>query len=144
MTQVTMDGKEYVELINKAKQLEETRKLFINAFVLGHLEVGPEASYRKVDYTCKGELPKGEAWDVYREMREQDIAERLERNPLAVQLLYDEGDKYLNSGIGNFTSFGWDDNKPLSELSPVLDQMIQKLDAGERLVEETEDKEDEE
>lgn len=145
MAQVTMEGMEYISLVNKVNKLEEEKNLMVNAFVLGKLEVSPEDTFNKVVYTAKAELDEDSSMDSFVRMREQDVTEQLEKNPLAVQILYDDGDVYFNAYGGNFTSYHWDDNhKSIGELSAALKAMVDKLEAGERLVEVETVEEDEE
>ena len=145
MAQVTMEGMEYISLVNKVNKLEEEKNLMVNAFVLGKLEVSPEDTFNKVVYTAKAELDEDSSMDSFVRMREQDVAEQLEKNPLAVQILYDDGDVYFNAYGSNFTSYNWDDNrKSIGELSDKLKAMVDKLEAGERLVEVETVEEDEE
>lgn len=145
MTQVTMEGMEYVNLVNKVNKLEEEKSLMIKSFILGKLKVSPEDTYSKVVYTAKADLDEDRSMDSFVRMREQDVAEQLEKNPLAVQLLYDDGNVYFNAYGGTFTGYKWDDTrKSLGELSDKLKAMVDKLEAGERLVEVETVEEDEE
>ena len=105
MAQVTMEGMEYVSLVNKVNKLEEEKSFMIKSFILGKLKVSPEDSYSKVVYTAKAELAEDSSMDSFVRMREQDVAEQLEKNPLAVQILYDDGDVYFNAYGSNFTSY---------------------------------------
>ena len=145
MAQVTMEGMEYVSLVTKVNKLEEEKSFMIKTFILGQLKVSPEDRYSKVVYTAKAELAEDRSMDSFVRMREQDVAEQLEKNPLAVQLLYDDGNIYFNAHGSSFTSYKWDDNrKSLGELSDTLKAMMDKLEAGERLVEVETAEEDEE
>lgn len=134
MAQVTMDGREYVELVNNTKKVEAENKLLLETLILGKLVVDPQAGYREVVYDAKAELPMMEDMAKFVKMRIADVTKKLEQNPLAVQLLYTEGNNYLNPHTGNFTSYGWDENVAVQELSEVLGEMYEHLENGELLV----------
>lgn len=145
MAQVTMEGMDYVNLVNKVTKLEEEKNFMLKAFIVGNLEVDPEETYSKVRYNTKAELAEDGSMEFLAAIREQDMTEQLEKNPLAVQILYDEGDIYVNAYSGIFTSYNWDDKrKSLGALSDKLKVMMDRLEAGERLVEVESVKEDEE
>ena len=110
MAQVTMDGREYVELLQQAKKAEAESQLLTKTFIMGTFEVDPTDQYRKVNYKCMAELPDNTEMQPYIEMRVRDVAEKLEQNPLAVQLLYKSGDVHFNPLTGYFTSYSWDKN----------------------------------
>lgn len=145
MAQVTMDGKEYIELMSKVNKAEAESQLFKQVLILGTFEVDPTSQYRKVNYKCAAELPETEEMQPYMAMRIKDVAEKLEQSPLAVQLLYTAGETFFNPLTGYFTTYGWDSNVAVADMSKDLGDMITKLENGEVLVEieEAEDKEEE-
>lgn len=142
MAQVTMDGKEYVELLHTAQKAETESQLLVKTLIMGTFEVEPTSQYSKVIYKCAAELPDTEEMRPYKNMRIKDIAEKLGQNPLAVQLLYAEGKTFFNPHTGYFTSYSWDDNVAIAGMSKELCNMIEKLENGEVLV-PIEDKEEE-
>lgn len=145
MAQVTMDGKEYVESVTKMNKLEAENDLLIRTLITGSLQVDPTDSYRQVIYAVRAELPATADMDKYRQMRKEDIAARLVQMPLALQLLFDNGDKNFSANTGNFNSYSWDDYMPVYELSDEVAELWQKLENGERIAEmPEEEKEDEE
>lgn len=144
MAQVTMDGKEYVELIGKVNAAESENQLLIQTLIMGTLEVDPDTNYRRVMYKVQAELPDTDEMQLYMQLRINDVTEKLGQNPLAVQLLYDEGNNYFNPLTGYFTSYGWDNNVELKSMSKTLGNMYESLEAGVRLVEEEEEETKEE
>lgn len=142
MAQVTMDGREYVELISKVNKMEAENQLLMQALIMGTLKVDPNTNYHQVAYETKAELPDTDEMQVYMQLRIKDVTEKLEQNPLAVQLLFDEGNNYFNPNTGHFTSYGWDNNVSVKDLSDALIGMYEVLENGTRLV-EAENKEEE-
>lgn len=134
MAQVTMDGREYVELMHQVQKAETENQLLVKTLIMGTFEVDPTSQYRKVHYKCMAELPDNTEMQPYMEMRVKDVAEKLEQNPLAVQLLYKSGDVHFNPLTGYFTSYRWDRNVAIASMSKNLGEMIEKLENGEVLV----------
>jgi len=142
MAQVTMDGKEYVELIHTVNTLQAENQLLINTLVVGTLEVDADSPYRKVTYKCAAELQDEESMRPYMDTRIKDVTEKLEQNPLAVQLLCISGDTFFNPLTGHFNSYGWDKNVPIAEMSKEIRDMMAKVLNGEMLVPMDKEEED--
>lgn len=142
MAYVTMEGKEYVELLQQNKKAETESQLLIKTFIMGTFEVEPTDQYRKVRYNCMAELPDNTDMQPYVEMRVKDVTKELEQNPLAVQLLYGSGDVYFNPLTGYFTSYSWDNNVAVAVMSKELSEMLTKLENGEVLVDIEEEEEE--
>lgn len=134
MAQVTMDGKEYVELMHTVQKAEAESQLLVKTLIMGTFEVDATSQYRKVNYKCAAELQDTEEMHPYMDMRIKDVAEKLGQNPLAVQLLYTAGETFFNPLTGYFTTYGWDSNVAVADMSKELGDMITKLENGEVLV----------
>lgn len=134
MAQVTMDGKEYVELISRVNTMEAENQLLIQALIMGTLKVDSDSAYRKVTYEVKADLTETEDMQLYMQLRIKDVAEKLGQNPLAVQLLFDEQEVFFNPYAGQFSTYGWDGNVAIKDMSKTLGDMYQHLEDGERLV----------
>lgn len=143
MAQVTMDGREYIELVNRTKTAVATADTLIETLIKGELCVDPYSTYNKVDYKTYATIPEDESMAVYSAMRAKHMVKCLEQSPMAVQLLFDEKERFIDPNSGNFTSYEWDNNLEIRKQSKVLDEMWQKLEDDERLV-EIEEREEEE
>lgn len=140
MAQVTMEGREYVELINGNKMLEAQVQELVDVLILGKLKVDEEA-YFKVKYEVVSELPEKQAMQKYKAMRVRHVVELLEEDPEAVRMLYESNYMHFNVCTGFFGSYQWDDTVMIKDMSDKLREMWEQLEQAEQ--EEEEDEQDE-
>lgn len=130
MIEVTMSGKEYLELEIKAREYET----LLETLIIGTLKVDPEEAYRQVIYECAANLPETQNMQKYVDMRVEAVKAELSKNTLAVQLLFKSDNLYFNPYNGHFTSYQWDGNVGIIEMSKEIGAMIERLRSGEILV----------
>ena len=138
MAQVTMEGREYVELINGNKMLEAQVQELVDVLILGKLKVDEEA-YFKVKYEVVSELPEKQAMQKYKAMRVRHVVELLEEDPDAVRMLYESNYEHFNACTGYFGTYQWDDTVMIKNMSDKLREMWEQLEQAEQEEEEEQD-----
>lgn len=135
MAQVTMEGKEYIDLMVRLNKAEAEKSVLVDSLIKGELVVNKNSNYSKVSYQAMAQLPEDKTMAAYQDIRLAHVVECLEQNPEAVQLLFDEHEPYFKASTGSFGNYTWDGYILISEQSEKLEEMWQKLENGERLVE---------
>lgn len=127
MAQVTMDGKEYIELVGKNRQLDKERNLLVETLIKGTLICQPGESYRRVYYESEANLPNTTEMYPYAELRKQDVTRQLEESPEALRILYEDGEVSYNPYGNSFGSHLWDDYVAIPSLSTKIKEQWEGL-----------------
>lgn len=113
MAQVTMDSKEYLEFVDKARQLEALKSRMVDGC---KISVDAESTWNPVRVTFQPIFPQDTLNQIVELVTGAIIAV-----PEAVGILVAENEHFLNLTSGNITSH-WDDTPEHDEVDLLLNK----------------------
>lgn len=100
MAQVTMDGKEYLELIAKARKLEQIEQEMVKNV---QIALDPESTYRKFNVSITPVFT-----DKARNSVISRVVDEIKDQQWLIDFLFEENRHFLNMKDG-YISYNWDD-----------------------------------